>query len=160
MNHRQNGGAVTVLRRWLSRSLLVVVTASLVALIALEVYQITLRYVLAQSLPWGRDVSGLLLFALAWIGMPLIWLERAHLQVVLFQLRPDRDRQIARAIDAIACIAAIALAVCIWQAMESFRFIELPTLGTSAEVRFYPLLAGTLLLACAALLNLLERDPK
>ena len=158
MIHPRNGGAITLLRRWLSRGLLVAVTASLVALIALEVYQITLRYVLAQSLPWGRDVSGLLLFALAWIGMPLIWLERAHLRVVVFDLPPDRDRQLARAIDGVAFLAAIALAVCIWQAMASFRFIELPALGTSAQVRFYPLLAGTVLLAGAALLNIVERD--
>ncbi|QBF32585.1 TRAP transporter small permease [Thalassococcus sp. S3] len=157
MSRSVGGDKLARLRSFVSRGLLVAVTLALAMLILLEVYQITLRYVLAQSLPWGRDVAGLLLFTLAWLGLPLLWLERSHLNVLLFRMSAARARAWDRGLDAVACVAAIALSGYIWQAMESFRFIDMPTLGVSAEIRFYPLFAGSILFALAAALNLTER---
>ena len=143
------------LRGGLALALRGAILAALTALIALEAAQVVLRYGLSTGVPWGRDVGGLLLFALAWLGLPLLWLERAHLSLALFALPPGAARAWDRALDALAILAGGALLVFLLQAAAAFRFIDMAALGTDASIRTWPLIAGTALWIVAAALNLL-----
>lgn len=146
-------------RRGLAATLRAAVLAALVLLILLEAAQVVLRYGFGAGVSWGRDVGGLLLFTLAWLGLPLLWLERAHLSLGL--LRPSRRAQGLwdRAIDLAALLAGGALLVFLLQAAAAFRYIEMAALGVDASVRTWPLIAGTALWMLAAALNLAARRP-
>ena len=144
------------LRRALALTLRAGVLASLVALIALEAAQVALRYGLSTGVPWGHDVGGLLLFSLAWLGLPLLWLQRGHLALAA-PLPPRAARAWDRALDVLAILAGGALLYHLWQAAAAFRFIEMAALGVDASIRTWPLMAGTALWILAAALNLAER---
>ena len=144
------------LRRALALTLRAGVLASLVALIALEAAQVALRYGLSTGVPWGHDVGGLLLFSLAWLGLPLLWLQRGHLALAV-PLPPRAARAWDRALDVLAILAGGALLYHLWQAAAAFRFIEMAALGVDASIRTWPLMAGTALWILAAALNLAER---
>jgi TRAP-type C4-dicarboxylate transport system permease small subunit len=144
------------MRRALSLSLRGALLASLVALIALEAAQVVLRYGFAGGLPWGRDVGGLLLFSLAWLGLPLLWLERSHLTLALWRLSPGATRAWDRGLDALALAAGLALLWYLLEAAAAFRFIDMAALGTDASIRTWPLIAGTALWVLAALTNLIR----
>lgn len=122
-----------------------------IALIGLEVYQIFLRYFLSDGIVWGPDISTLLLFCIAWLGAPLLWLKKGHLAVDLFPSRPSG--QIV--MNILMLVAAIALIVVTRWAMDAFAMIELPALGIPASVKYFPMIIGTSLLVVAAALNLL-----
>ena len=132
------------------------VLASLVALVALEAAQVALRYGLSTGVPWGHDVGGLLLFSLAWLGLPLLWLQRGHLALTV-PLPPRAARAWDRALDVLAILAGGSLLYHLWQAAAAFRFIEMAALGVDASIRTWPLMAGTALWILAAALNLAER---
>jgi TRAP-type C4-dicarboxylate transport system permease small subunit len=125
-------------RHLLARFLVVLVTLSMATLICLEVYQIALRYVFSASISWGREVSGLLLFALAWSGLPLLWLQRSHLGVVLFTRSPEAERRLAVALDVLAFGAGVILTAFMWRARRRFcSLIDLPSgsAPTSGTIR-------------------------
>lgn len=149
------------LRTTLMLLLQVILGIILIALVSLETWQVVLRYVFGQGVVWGRDVATLLLMSLAWFGAPYLWLTRGHIAVdVLVEILPQRvGRVFERIINAVALAGAIAFVAIVISAIEAFSFIDLPSLGTSGAVKFYPLLAGGILLGVAALLNLLERKP-
>ncbi|PRY95721.1 TRAP-type C4-dicarboxylate transport system permease small subunit [Hasllibacter halocynthiae] len=151
-----NAGWPEAARRALEVALRAGVLAALVALIALEAAQVLLRYGFGAGLAWGRDVGGLLLFSLAWLGLPLLWLKRAHLSLSLWRLPAGVERLWDRAIDATALAAGAALLVFLLQAAAAFRFIDMAALGTDASIRTWPLIAGTCLWNLAALLNLVR----
>ena len=130
----------------------------IVALIGLEVAQVFLRYFLASGVSWGREVSTLVMFAIAWLGAPLLWLERRHLAVDLLPAAVGGSRAWAIALDLLVIGAGLALLSLTQQAMAAFAFIELPSLGTSASVKFWPMALGTVLLIVAGGLNLLQRS--
>lgn len=132
----------------------------LVALIGLEVFQVFLRYFLSGGIVWGRDVATLLMFCIAWLGAPLLWMQRGHLAVNLLPNALARAKGVEIALDLIMLFGAGVLAVITSWAMQSYAFLDLPSLGTAASVKFMPVMAGTLLLILAALLNLLTpQDP-
>lgn len=129
-------------------------------IIGLEVLQVFLRYLFASGVVWGRDVSTLLLFSIAWLGAPLLWLERRHLAVDLLPSRLTGASYWLRGLDLLMLVAAIALFIQIRSAMQAFAFIDLPSLGTSAAIKFWPMGLGTCLLALAAVLNMVRTQPE
>ncbi len=152
------GARARSLRRVLIRTLQLLMGGLLAALIGLEVVQVMLRYLLAGGIIWGRDVATLLLFTIAWLGAPLIWMQRGHLAVDLFPgalAGAGAARGVGIALNLILLGGAGALIPVTLGAMQAFAFIDLPTLGTAASVKFIPMLAGTVLLMLAALLGLM-----
>jgi len=150
------GAAARTVRRILIQTLQLFLGGLLAALIGLEVFQVFLRYFLSEGIIWGRDVATLLLFTIAWLGAPLVWLQRTHLAVDLFPGVLPGARSVEVALNLILLAGAGALIPVTLLAMQNFAFIDLPTLGTAASVKFIPMLAGTVLLAIAALLGLLS----
>ena len=150
---------IDYVRQGMSRSLRICLGALIIALIGLEVAQVFLRYFLASGVSWGRDVSTLLMFSIAWLGAPLLWLQRRHLAVDLLPLTVTGSSVWRGASDLLVIAAALALLVVTRDAMLAFAFIDLPALGTSAAVKFWPMAVGAVLLACAGLLNLLQPHP-
>ncbi len=136
------------------RALQLVLATLLTALILLEVVQVLLRYFFAGGLVWGRDVSTLALFSIAWLGAPLAWLKAQHIAVDLWPGLKLGRRTLQSAINLVALIFCGVLLTFALQAYEAFSFIELPSLGVAASVKFLPILVGTVLLAVAAFLNL------
>ena len=149
MKHSANS-----LRQALITALRITLAVTLVGLIALESGQVVMRYVFLTGMAWGRDVITLMMFVIAWLGAPLLWLRAGHiaLDVVpdshFFRLFGHRTQNL------IMAVAAPALAIVGFEAMQSFSFIDLPSLGTSAAIKFYPILAGAVLLFAAAVINL------
>jgi len=133
----------------------------LLALIGLEGAQVTLRYLFAEGVVWGRDVSTLLLLSLAWVGAPLLWLSHAHIAVDLLRrrLRPPGDIAFDRLVNALMAVAAAVFVLMTIEAIRSFSVIELPALGVSAAVKFYPVLVGSCLMLLAAVVNLATPSP-
>lgn len=128
----------------------------IVCLIGLEVAQVVLRYFFAAGVIWGRDVSTLMMFSIAWLGAPLIWLERGHLAVDLLPSGVTGSAFWQRAMDVLVIASAFALMQLTQVAMDAFAFIDLPSLGTSAAIKFWPMTIGTALLAIAGVLNFLQ----
>lgn len=142
------------LRQALIASLQIALALTLVGLIALETSQVVMRYVFLTGMAWGRDVITLMMFVIAWLGAPLLWLKAGHITLNLVQ-----DGRFYRLFghttqNLIMVVAAPALAIIGLQAMESFSFIDLPSLGTSAAVKFYPIVAGAILLFASSVINL------
>lgn len=148
---------IDTFRRGLSGALRLCLGTLIIALIGLEVAQVVLRYFLATGVSWGRDVSTLMMFAIAWLGAPLLWLERRHLAVDLMPASLTRSRRWNAALDLAVIVAAVALLIVTRQAMENFAFIDLPALGTSAAIKFWPMAVGACLLMTAGGLNLIDR---
>lgn len=146
--------AARAVRRRLIGLLQVIVAVVLIALITLETGQVLMRYVFLTGIAWGRDVITLMMFCLAWLGAPLLWLRAGHI-VLQLPLGGAFDALSGhRAMNLLMLVAAPALAVITFLAMQSFAFLDLPSLGTSAAVKFYPILAGAVLLVLAAAINL------
>lgn len=137
----------------LDRLLAQVIGAALVVLIGVEAAQVLGRYALGTGVAWARDVATLLLFTLAWIGAPLLWLRRAHVAVDLWPLRAAR----LWPLDGLMLVCGPALAVIALRAMDGYRMIDVPALGTDATIKVWPMLIGAGLLTLAAGLNLLRR---
>lgn len=149
-------GGVRKFRQGLIKGLEFGLGGMLVALILLEVVQVFLRYFLAEGLIWGRDTSTLLLFCIAWIGAPLGWLNGNYIAVDLFPGSRFGRRSTKTVLNLIMVAFAIALAAITMQAIEAFSFIELPSLGVSAAIKFVPIVAGAALLIIASVLNLVD----
>ncbi len=143
-----------MVRKALVAGLTTIVTVLLVAMICLEIAQVFLRYFLLTGVIWAREVSTLMMFSLGWLGAPLLWLQRTHLSVDILPAGISGSRWLNRVLDLLALACGIVLLVYTSQAMAAFRFIDLPALGTSAAVKFWPMVAGSTLLSVAALVNL------
>ena len=148
------------IRRYLGLTLRTGLGVLVIGLIGLEVVQVFLRYFLASGISWGRDVSTLLMFAIAWLGAPYLWLQRRHLAVDLLPGSLTGTRYWQTALDLVVIAASIALLLTTRQAMEAFEFIDLPALGTSAAIKFWPMATGATLLVVAGVLNLLHSQTK
>ncbi|MGR3434225.1 MAG: TRAP transporter small permease [Shimia sp.] len=142
------------LRAGMAAGLRVVLGALLAGLVGLEVTMVALRYLFAEGIVWGRDVTILAMATMAWLGAALLWLERTHLAVDLLPARLIGGRAWRGATELVGLAAFLALIWNVARAMESAAFIVLPTLGTSAAVKFWPLAAGAVALVAAVGLNL------
>lgn len=136
----------------LDRVLAQIVGIALVVLIFVEASQVVARYVLGDGVSWARDSATLLLFTVAWLGAPLLWLRRAHVAVDLW----PGLRQVNWPLDLLMLICGPVLVLISLRAMNGYRMIDLPALGTDASVKVWPMLVGALLLTVAAGLNLLR----
>lgn len=146
------------LRHGLSLSLRLSLGVLIVGLIGLEVAQVVLRYFLATGVSWGRDVSTLMMFAIAWLGAPLLLLERRHLAVDLLPEALSQSQAWNAALDLTVIASALALLIVTRTAMVNFVFIDLPSLGTSAAIKFWPMAIGAGLLILVGGLNLITRQ--
>ena len=142
------------LRAGLAAGLRIVLGVLLIALVGLEVVMVALRYLFADGIVWGRDVTILAIATMAWLGAALLWLERTHLAVDLLPARLTGSRAWRAATEIAGLAAFLALIWNVARAMEAAVFIVLPTLGTSAAVKFWPLAAGAAALIAASGLNL------
>jgi TRAP-type C4-dicarboxylate transport system permease small subunit len=144
-------------RRRLAAVLRFMLGAILTALVCLDATQVVLRYLFLVGVAWGGDVATLLLFALAWLGAPLLWLSRGHISVdFVTALLGSRGRaRLNATLDVVMIAGAGVLAAITVEAMEAYSLIDLPTLGTSAAVKYVPIFAGCALLALSGLINLL-----
>ncbi len=146
-------------RRRFESVLQMMLACLLAGLIALEVMQVLLRYFLSGGLVWGRDVSTLMLFSIAWLGLPLGWLKGAHIAVDLLPRLQVGRWALRVLINLVALAFAFVLFVFTLRAYDAFTFIELPSLGVAASIKFVPIIVGTVLLFVAAALNLLSERP-
>lgn len=140
----------------LDRVLAQIVGVALVVLILVEASQVVARYALGGGVPWARDGATLLLFTVAWLGAPLLWLRRAHVAVDLW----PGVRQIHWPLDLLMLVCGPVLALISLRAINGYRLIDLPSLGTDASVKVWPMLIGALLLTLAAGLNLLRGESR
>lgn len=148
--------ALEKVRSTLSRALRIGLMLLVLVLIGLEVMQVVLRSLLGSGMVWGRDLSTLTLFSLAWFGAPLLWLERHQLTGGMLTRALTGSRHWSRVLDTIVAIAGLALLFWAREAADAFTFIELPALGALASVKSWPVAIGAVLLVLAGLLNLLR----
>jgi TRAP-type transport system small permease protein len=135
-----------------------VMGAGLLALIALTLMQVVLRYVFSHSLDWIEEISVVILTWLAWVGAMLLWLQRRHpaVDIVIGGLSARRRALFQRAFDVVAIVLGGWLAWSAWQTIDSFAGIELAGLGIDSAVKYQPILAGGVGLALAGIVNLLR----
>lgn len=141
------------LRAGLARVSLWAIGLCLVALVALDFWQVIQRYVLGVSWPWAGDLSIILLLALAWIGAGHLWLARGHIAVDLLPF----GARLLPLFDLVVLVGGALLLPLIWETMAAYSFIDLPALNVSGAVKYWPLLAGTGFLCVAAALMLVVR---
>jgi TRAP-type C4-dicarboxylate transport system permease small subunit len=123
---------------------------------SLEIVQVFLRYVAGSGFIWTGDVSVLLMQSLAWITAPALWLCRGHIAVELIGLTRDNQTKNrgAASLDALVVLAAVALLYYGQDALAAFANIDVPSLGTSGAVKYYPMMTGAVLLLASGALNL------
>lgn len=143
------------LRKTLVETLRSVLGFLIISLILLEVTQVLMRYVLSMGVIWGRDVSTLLLFSIAWLGAPLVWLKSQHITVDMFPNFQFGRRLSNLVINLVMVIFAFTLCVFTIRAISVFALIDLPSLGVPAAIKFFPVLTGMILLIVAAVINIL-----
>jgi TRAP-type C4-dicarboxylate transport system permease small subunit len=151
-------GWVTGVSRRLDRVLSHLLGATLGTLIVLDSTLVVLRYVFGIGVAWGGDVGILLLMALAWLGLPLLWLRRGHIamDVVSGRVSPVLMRAAAIALELSFGVASIALAIVGFETMEAFSFIDMPSLPMSQSIKIAPIVTGAVLGIAAAALRLCE----
>lgn len=144
------GRCVTALRQLLG--------AALLALIALTLLQVTLRYVFHHSLDWVEEISVVILTWLAWAGAAMLWLQRRHpaVDIVATALAPAMRAWLQRLFDLFAVVLGGWLAWSAWHTLAMFAGIELAGLGIDSDVKYQPIVAGGLGLVFAGLVNLLR----
>lgn len=131
--------------------------AILIALVAIDVAQVGLRYALGAGWPWAGDLTIVLLLSLAWIGAGHLWLRSAHIGV---RLLPARAARRADAAFALLALAAIGVALpMVWQAVRLYGAIDLPALPLPMSAKFVPVLGGLVWLAAAIALRAAARRP-
>jgi len=125
----------------------------LAAIVTLAFLQVVLRYGFASSIVWVEEISVLLLL-LCWAAAAQLWLARAHIVVDLAARSGRWRRRVDRFIDALGLVAGTGLAIYSQQTLVSFGGIEMGSLELDASLRYYPILAGAIGIAVAALINL------
>src|SRR5260370_34359887 len=130
-------GRVVGLSRLLDRVLSHLLGATLATLIVLDSTLVVLRYVFGIGVAWGGDVGILLLMALAWLGLPLLWLRRGHIamDVVSGRVSPTLKWAAAIALELSFGVASIALAIVGFETMEAFSFIDMPLLPMCQSIK-------------------------
>ena len=125
--------------------------ALLVTLVALDVAQVALRYVLGAGWPWAGDLAIVGLLTLAWLGAGHLWLRGAHIAV---RLLPERAARAMDAAWAIVALALIGLAVPMaWGAVVLYAAIDLAALPLPMAAKFVPVLGGLVWLGAAVVLR-------
>jgi TRAP-type C4-dicarboxylate transport system permease small subunit len=132
--------------------------ASLLAMIALTLGQVGLRYLFGHSISWIEEISVVLLTWLAWLGATLLWLQRCHpaVDVVIGVLPAGARLMLHRLFDVTAIVLGAGLAVSALRTIDMFAGIELAGLGIDSAVKYQPIVAGGVGLACAGIVNLLR----
>ena len=149
---------VTGFSRLLDHVLSHLMGATLATLIMLDSTLVVLRYQLGIGVAWGGDVGILLLMALAWLGLPLLWLRRGHIamDVVSGAVTPALKQAAAIALQLLFGAASVALAIVGVEAMEAFSYIDMPSLPMSQSIKIAPIVTGAVLGVAAAALRLYE----
>jgi len=133
----------------------------LAVIVLLAFLQVVLRYGFASSIVWVEEISVLLLLLLAWLGAAQLWLTQSHVLVDLIARHGLRRRVADRLIDLLGLFAGAALALYSLDTLDAFSGIEMGSLELDASLRYYPVLAGGVGIALAALLNLVAPpDPE
>jgi TRAP-type C4-dicarboxylate transport system permease small subunit len=96
--------------------------------------------------------------ALAWLGLPLLWLRRGHIamDVVSSAVSPALKQAAAIALQLVFGAASIALAIVGVETMEAFSYIDMPSLPMSQSIKIAPIVTGAVLGVAAAALRLYE----
>ena len=151
-------GRVAGFGRLLDRLLSHLLGATLVTLITLDSTLVVLRYQFGVGVAWGGDVGILLLMALAWLGLPLLWLRAGHLamDVVSGAVSPVLKRAAAISLQLAFGAASIALAIVGLETLEAFSFIDMPSLPVSQSIKIAPIVTGAVLGVAAAAVRLHE----
>jgi TRAP-type C4-dicarboxylate transport system permease small subunit len=144
--------------RLLDRILSHLLGATLATLIVLDSTLVVLRYQFGIGVAWGGDVGILLLMALAWLGLPLLWLRGGHIamDVVSGMVSSAFQRTAAIALQLAFGAASIALAIVGLETLEAFSFIDMPSLPMSQSIKIAPIATGAVLGVAAAALRLHE----
>jgi TRAP-type transport system small permease protein len=145
------------LRRGSVAALSILLGMLVVALMLLDASQVILRYFFSRGVTWGGEVAIMMMLTLAWLGAALLWLMRAHIavDVILGVIGTRMRRWLYAGLDLVVILAGAKLFFMALAASSVYGAIDLPALGTSAAVKFYPLIVGTGLIVLAGIINLL-----
>ncbi|GKX34115.1 MAG: hypothetical protein MnENMB40S_17330 [Rhizobiaceae bacterium MnEN-MB40S] len=137
----------------LTKALSIVLAALLLAMTLLEIVQVIMRYFAGSGFVWTGDVTVILMQSLAWIGAPALWLMRGHIAVELVS-GSGKPSLLAPVIDTGIVIGGLALLYYGQDALAAFANIDIPSLGMTGDIKYYPMMAGAFLIVVAGLLNL------
>jgi TRAP-type transport system small permease protein len=128
----------------------------LVAITAVTVLQVFLRFVMGSPTSWSEEIALLLLI---WFGMIAIGIAvRRHGHIAIMAVRDRLPQRLAHAVDAFAQLLILAFSLTLFA--KSFDLIALagvqlmPATGISRAWLYYPALLGGLLMSVNALGNL------
>jgi len=145
------------LRRLSVTALSILLGVLVIALMTLDASQVVLRYFFSRGVTWGGEAAIMIMLTLAWLGAPLLWLKRAHISVdvILGVIGVRARRWLYASLDLVVILAGAKFFFMAMTASSVYGAIDLPALGTSAAVKFYPLIVGTALIVLAGIINLL-----
>lgn len=147
------------LRRLLTKGLGGILGALVTGSVALAFLQVVFRYVFNAAIVWVEEISVMALIWLAWTGVVYLWLSQGHIAVdILGQAVSAANLgRLAVAIDLLALAGGIALFLVSRETLEIFSGMSLGSLEIDASYKYWPIAAGGLGLALAAVLNLWRR---
>jgi len=144
-------------RRFLERSLILVLGASLFFLVSLEVAQVVARVVFDLGMIWHSDVVSILLPAMGWFGAAYLWLVRQHVVVDVIIGKQQRFQSAVLMIS--DCMILIGMYWCFPKVLKTiieYDVLYMPVLPLPASVVYMPIFCALILLTLAALINLVE----
>lgn len=131
----------------------------LTAMVVLEATQVALRYGFGTGFIWTGDVSVLLMQWLAWIGAPALWLRRGHINIDLIDtlFGNKATQRLFRLLDGVMIAGALAILYFGLDVLAAFSLTEIPSLGLSGDVKYYPIMASACLLVVTGSINLMDQ---
>lgn len=134
------------------------IAACLVGMVGINILQVVTRYFVAVTITWAEDIT---IYALHWIvafSMPLLWITKEHMimDIVDMWFSPKALKILNVIIELIGICVGLALAKKSWSAAMVNKGYVLSTLGYDEMWKYIPYVVGGILLAAAAVLNLVD----
>jgi len=147
-------------RTWWTQWLSVSVGVLLAAMLLIALTQVLLRYVFSQALVWAEEVSIVMLLALTWVGVALLWAQRRHIAIDVFVARYSTGQRLwlARGCDLLALAGGLLLMHLAQRTAVINAGMEMASLPVDTAWIYRVVMLGGALLAASAALNLLAQD--
>ena len=129
----------------------------LLALVLVEVLQVSGRYLFGFGFAWVQPVLSLLLLTLGWLGGAYLWYARAHLNVELIPLPKNFAKRWSLPVaDFLFLGMLMILLPAMTEAMSAYARLELEGLSIPASIKLLPCYCALVLIGIGAVLNLIE----